>query len=243
MVQVGEEDVRIGGRGDGHRGDHAAQAHCAQDGDDLPVSLRRPSWMRAPPRQRAKRRVIVVEMPLSSRKTTFSDRSRGCAGGTRRDGYGWLRCLVQRRGATFFQPQTKPDHHKCTSPNSSKRPCPNGYAPAARQSQVWLRLDQVEHVRLDRVVTLLRMPYRDCAIRAFCPVAACCRRSLRTYSQLTPKRLASTRQLPSPAHRLPISSPADVRIGSSILAIAVTSPEKYRITPRRAVGYIYLDAL
>ena len=30
-----------------------------------------PSWMRAPPRQRAKRRVIVVEMPLSSRKTSF----------------------------------------------------------------------------------------------------------------------------------------------------------------------------
>ncbi len=42
MVQVGEEDVRIGGRGDGHRSDHAAQAHRAQDGDDLPVSLRRP---------------------------------------------------------------------------------------------------------------------------------------------------------------------------------------------------------
>jgi hypothetical protein len=46
--------------------------------------------------------------------------------------------------------------------------------------------------------TLLRIPYRDCATRTFCPVAARCWRSLRTYSQLTPKRLASTRQLPSP---------------------------------------------
>ena len=53
MVQLGGEDVGIGGRGDDHRGDHASQAHRAQDGEDLPVSLRRP-FMDACPAERAR---------------------------------------------------------------------------------------------------------------------------------------------------------------------------------------------
>jgi hypothetical protein len=41
MVEVGEEDLGVGGRLDGHGGDHAADAHRAQDGEYLPVAFRR----------------------------------------------------------------------------------------------------------------------------------------------------------------------------------------------------------
>ena len=40
-IEVGEEDLRIRGRLDGHGGDHATQAHRAQDGEDLPVAFGR----------------------------------------------------------------------------------------------------------------------------------------------------------------------------------------------------------
>jgi hypothetical protein len=41
VIEVGEEDLRIRRRLDRHRGDHAAHAHRAQDGEDLPVAFGR----------------------------------------------------------------------------------------------------------------------------------------------------------------------------------------------------------
>src|ERR1700679_393113 len=41
VVEVSEEYLGVGCRLDGHRGDHAAQAHRTQDGKDLPAALGR----------------------------------------------------------------------------------------------------------------------------------------------------------------------------------------------------------
>ena len=41
LVEVGEEDVGIGGRLDGHGCDHAAEAHGPKNGQDLPVTAGR----------------------------------------------------------------------------------------------------------------------------------------------------------------------------------------------------------
>jgi len=41
MLDVGQENLRVGGRFDGHSCDHAAKAHRAQDGHDLPVTAGR----------------------------------------------------------------------------------------------------------------------------------------------------------------------------------------------------------
>ena len=38
LIEVGEEDFTVGGRLDGHGGQHAAVVHRTQDGDDLPVT-------------------------------------------------------------------------------------------------------------------------------------------------------------------------------------------------------------
>jgi len=40
MFDVGQENIGVGGLFDGHRRDHAAQAHGAQNGQDLPVAAR-----------------------------------------------------------------------------------------------------------------------------------------------------------------------------------------------------------
>ena len=41
VVQIGQEDVAVSRRLDGHGGEEAAGAHRAQDGQDFPVALRR----------------------------------------------------------------------------------------------------------------------------------------------------------------------------------------------------------
>ncbi len=41
VIEIGKEDFRVGGGLDGHGGDHAAQAHRTQDGEDLPVAFGR----------------------------------------------------------------------------------------------------------------------------------------------------------------------------------------------------------
>ena len=41
VVEVGQEDLGVGRSLDDHGGDHAAEAHRAQDGEDLPVAFRR----------------------------------------------------------------------------------------------------------------------------------------------------------------------------------------------------------
>lgn len=40
MFDVGQENIGVRGLFDGHRRDHAAQAHGAQNGQDLPVAAR-----------------------------------------------------------------------------------------------------------------------------------------------------------------------------------------------------------
>jgi len=39
LIEVGEKYLSICGLGDGHGGDHAARAHGADDGENLPVAL------------------------------------------------------------------------------------------------------------------------------------------------------------------------------------------------------------
>ena len=41
MIQVSEEDLRVGRGLDGHGGDDAIQTHSRQDGEDPPASFRR----------------------------------------------------------------------------------------------------------------------------------------------------------------------------------------------------------
>src|SRR5271155_1686759 len=200
MVQVGKENVSIGGRGDGHRSDHAVEAHRAQDSDDLPVSLRRcfmnarsAEAARKAPRHRG-RDTALIEEDESFRV----DREDALVelGATDAVGFGVSFDGVER---LFFSRRPSLVTHRCTSPQLIETPLSERIrSRSSARVRSGCDLTRSSMCVLTSSVTLLWIPYRDCATRAFCPVAACCRRSLRTYSQLTPKRLASTRQLPSP---------------------------------------------
>ncbi len=48
LVEIGEEDLTVCSRLDGHGSQHAAVVHGPQDGDDLPVTPGTASWMRRP---------------------------------------------------------------------------------------------------------------------------------------------------------------------------------------------------
>jgi hypothetical protein len=144
----------------------------------------------------------------------------------------------------FFSRSPSLATHRCTSPQLIETPLSERIrSRSSARVRSGCDLTKPSMCVLTGSVTLLRIPYRACATRAFCPVAACCRRSLRTYSQLTPKRLASTRQLPSPrSSASKILTRKSSEYARPILVIAVTSPEKPRITHRIVDGYRYLDS-
>src|SRR5579863_1447047 len=200
MVEVGEEDVSVGGCGDGHRSDHAAQAHSAQDGDDLPISLRRP-FMDARPAKAARKATRHRGRDAAFVKEDEPFRI-DCEdalvelGATDTVGFGVSFDGVER---LFFSRRPNRRTHRCTSPQLIETPLSRRIR-SRNSAKVRSGCDFTKPSMcfLTGSVTLLRTPYRDCATRAFCPVAACCWRSLRTYSQLTPKRLASSRQLNKP---------------------------------------------
>jgi len=92
-------------------------------------------------------------------------------------------------------------------------------------------------------VTRLRGPKRDCTTRVRWPCRRCCRRTFRTYSQLTPKRTANTRQLPSPRScAYKILTRRSSEYARPIVSSQRQMPETSSVMRSTIKGYSYLDA-
>ena len=193
-----QEDLGVGGRLDGHGGDHAAETHRAQDGEDLPVAFgdrfgnANASGRSCITARHLGRDAAFIRIDQLLRGDTAQPIQEDFA--PRAVLHGVALGGVER---LFFSrsPNSRTTRHICvwltatpvlrSSSSRNSRSTRSGLA-------VSNRLTSARSTRLGR-------PWRLCAERSMLPLRFRAADTFQAHGTLTPKRSASSRNVPLPA--------------------------------------------
>jgi hypothetical protein len=198
VVEVSQEDLSVGCSLDGHGGDHAAETHRAQDGEDLPITFGR-RFVNAnfsgrsciTPRHLGRDAAFIKVNQLLWGDGTqpvqedFAPRAvlRGVAlGGVER---------------LFFSrsPNSRTTRHICVWLTAT----PVVRSSSSRNSRRTRSGLTFSNLVTSARSTRLGRPWRLCAARSMVPLRFCAADTFQAHGTLTPNRSANSRNVPLPA--------------------------------------------